>query len=395
MATTKNVKILNDAPYNSINFFTISFIDPNNYKDADDVPEASNIPVRGFIVYNAYNLESQAHDDIPLIKGELAEHDITVGEIGKFYKWNDRENASKIEYGRKELNDMETARREEKEKMEIVAEQLQNDKFKPGYRSPATNSKDKLKESLLKKSLQRGYITTEEYQIKMNGGQVVKKEKLKLTGEKFLEMIANIEKETTDHLKEHDSAYEYGCISFFDPKVYKGLVDFCFKIRGVHESLVEIDERIANLKKKYPNDNISRFPVGKWCPFPIGVGLQDVDVGKQLNYIMKLHIEHLKVEKVQFEERKEKMLAEVKKENEKTKKNQDTAPETKEKQKKTGKPLLEKMNEDISKPVFNPKDTDDIMELYEFLKDDEVEGFNPTSGNKMAVTKDGNFEEVE
>jgi Mg/Co/Ni transporter MgtE len=107
---------------------------------------------------------------------------------------------------------------------------------------------------------------------------------------------------------------------------------------------------------------------------------------------MKLHIEHLKVEKEQFDKRKEKMLEEVKKDNVKTKENQASAPVSKEKPKKEK--IVKKIDETVPRPIFNPKDMDDINELYEFLKDDEVEGFDPSSGKRMAVTKDGEFEEI-
>jgi len=375
------VRLINDAPYNGINFFSISFVDPINYKDAIDIPDASKLTTRGFVVYDGYNLEDQANDHVKKIKKTHVEHDITIGEVGKLHEWNDKENADKIEYQRKELNQMEIARRENIEKMKVVSEQLQNDKFKPGFRPEAVNEKEKTRERILKTLLSNGKITPDDYHAKLKGIAVIPKKQI--SSLEKIEIMERVNAETNDNLPEFtDSAFEFGCISFFDPIVYKGLTKFCFKIRGFADSKEEINIRIANLKRIYPHDNIHRFEIGKWCALP---GPDTIDANKELNYMMKLHIQHMSVEKEQFDVRKKKMLEEIEKEKADVKSKQSTAPAPIEKPKKPS--FITKEKEQDGKDLFNPRDKPDIDMLTKFLEEDAGAGFK-VKGNKT-MTVDG------
>ena len=386
---SKPIKLINDAPYNGINFYTISFIDPDNYKDAEDIPEAQHLQVRGFIVYGGYNLETQASDHIRQIKEDETRHDITIGEVGKIYQWNDRENAEKMEYGRKELNDMEISRRENVEKQKVVLEQVKHDYAK--YNK--TEQIDKMKDHLRKVALQRGIITTDDYEKKMKNGKNITPKK-QLIGDDYLKMIKNInDQSNNDYLFERPvDTFEWGCVSFYDPSIHKGLVKFCIKLRGLSETEEQIDQRIKDLKKLYPNDNISKFPVGKWCAIPIAIknllgSTSDSnlmpDLGKQLNYMMYLHNNHIEIEKTQFEERKKKLVREARREQQSVKKNQATAEPTPEKPKK--KSMFERLDGDDDMPVFDSKDKSDIDELASYLEDVGVKGFTIDS-KKMEVT---------
>lgn len=386
MSSSKiGTKILNDAPFENINFFTMSFIDPVNYEDAEDIPDAKFLTTKGFIVYDGYNLSDQAKNNAKEIKETFPHHDITVGDVGKVHEWNDRENAEEIEYSRKELNDMERARRDNAEKLKVVSEQMQNDKFKPGYRSKEVNEREKRKERVLKKLLSEGKITIEEYNAKLNNIEI--KPKKKISGEDFLAIYGRAQEEMkTDNLPEYNnSTFKFGCISFYDPTIFKGLTKFCFKVRGLCQTPEEIDERITKLKKLYPYDPIHKFEIGKWCALP---GPSTIDPNVELNYLMKLHNDHVKVEKQQFDERKSKMLADIEKEKAATKANQATASEPKEK------PKSKSFVTESKTTLFNADDKPMIDKLRDFLQEDASEPFNIKTEKAMQINPDGTTEDI-
>jgi len=339
-------KIGEDAPFGDINWCSISFLNPQK------IEKINYLDMKGFKIYNGYNNFESATNDVNRIKSIKKDFDIYVANIGKLYAWDDATKAEQIEYEDDKLNELEKTRKENIDKVKLMSEQFKNE-FKKHNEDFNAERKKKQIEKLRNKLLSKGLITKKEMEIIDEEMKACEINQKKITDNPSL--INEVEEcWKTDYLDESvESAFKYGCISIYSSKYIAGLKDTCFKIRGLFETMPEVEKRIKKLKQLNPDDRIYTFMVGKWCPYTE----LDIEEDKQLkflNFIMKNHLDNIDVEKKEFEKRKEIMQKQTPKKPKKEKNKTKNIPEV---------PNI---------PTMKPEDNDNIEKIYNFLDDPEL-----------------------
>ncbi|MEM0354128.1 MAG: DUF5832 domain-containing protein [Thermoplasmata archaeon] len=374
MSKYKTYKVLpsidEDAPFNNICWYTVSFLDPQKIDHIDFME------VRGIKVHNGYTTPELASEDAKKIKNKKKEHDVFIAQIGKVYAWNDDTRTESIEYDNNKLNELEKTRRENMDKLKLMAEQFKNER-KANFANH-NERREQQRKKIQQKLYERGLITKQEFDLlQEDGSKSIKK--IRENAAKMEKITAEIDEAfKVDYLDENDPVgFKYGCISIYSPKKIKGLKIFCFKVRGLFETMDENEQRIQELSKKYPNDRIYRFEVGKWCAFSERDDIEPNVLLKQLNYCMKCYLDKLIREKEEFEKRKE----ELKKKTEQETKTNQTICRRQRHQKKN-----RRNDKNISqiKDAFlgNPEDDAVIQKITQYLDDPELRNKFPIDPSK-------------
>ncbi|MEM3061968.1 MAG: DUF5832 domain-containing protein [Nitrososphaerota archaeon] len=370
MSKYKTYKVLpsidEDAPFNSVSWYTVSFLDPQKIENLDFME------VRGIKIHNGYTSPEMASEDAKKIKKKKKEHDVFIAQIGKVYAWNDDTRTESIEYDNDKLNELEKTRRENMDKLKLMAEQFKNERRT--FFANHNERREQLRRKIQQKLYERGLITKQEFDLlQEDGSKNVKK--IREDAAKMEKIMAEMDEVfKVDYLDENDPVgFKYGCISLYSPKKIRGLKIFCFKVRGLFETMDENEQRIQELSKKYPNDRIYRFEVGRWCAFSERDDIEPIFLLKQLNYCMKCYLEKLAREKEEFEKRKEELQK-------KTEQESKTIRATNRRQRRQKKVREDDKNVSQNKDVFlgNPEDDAVIQKISQYLDDPELR-------NKFAV----------
>lgn len=380
-------KIEDDAPFGNINWCTISFITPQK------IEKTKYLDVKGFKIHNGYNTWDQANDDAKKVKERKKEHDVYLSEMGKIYAWDDATKADSIEYDDNKLNELEKTRRENADKLKLMHEQFKNE-YQTLYQNTNDDRRTKTMKRMQQKLYDRGLITQKEYEMIQDDVKPVKnvQEEIEIRKKMAVEIDESYQ---TDYLDENDSTgLKFGCITIFSPQYIKGLNTLCFKIRGLFQTMTEVQKRIGKLKTLYPNDRIYTFEVGKWCSFTELDNLPPILLLKQLNYGMKCYLENLVHEKEEFEKRKDNLKAKTEQEQKIVKaKNRRERRKAQREAKKSGKKVDDQeatpsteinraesgQNKyEIPSPVEpvpsigNPEDEEAIKSIMDYLDDPEL-----------------------
>lgn len=328
-------KLINDAPYGNINYYTISLL------YLDEFP----LDIYGFKVYNGYTNLDQASEDAEKIRSKNSNHDVMVCETGKIYSWKGSDSQKTI-YDNEKLNKMELKHRENADKAKLLHEQYNNER-------KIYDKKTKIQERLRNKLYERGQISMKEYNMLNHDINKTKdNENIAKNYSKIIEEAKNLK---IDYLDENEEvALRYGCISVFNNRTLKGLKEnlILFKIRGLFETQEKAIKRRKQILKDLPNDNIIIFEISKWCPYSIN----DEDLlAEKLNYLMKKYLDEIENRNKEFKERQNEVQEKKETKQKKSKKNKKT--------KKTN-------NKDYS--IGIKEDDEKIEKLIEFLEDDEV-----------------------
>lgn len=292
--------ISNDAPCGNINFCSISFV------SASKIERLAHMNVFGFKVHNGYNTEEATREDIQKIKEKNDNYDIFTAEMGKIHAWDDVTKVDAIEYKNQKLNDLEQKRRENADKRELVEKQMQNESSK-GYVQKRTSEQIKRQSRMLEKLHVKGLISKQEFdkvtEIEASSIIVRTKEELEQIESEIGEASA------IDYLDENEPVgLKFGCISIYSPKHISGLEFLCFKIRGVYETMVEVNKRVRRLKELSPSDRIYKFEVGKWCAFTENDFIDQQKLNFELNYCIKCYLDQMQIEKDEFTKRKDSLI---------------------------------------------------------------------------------------
>ena len=382
--------IQSDGPYGHVNWINISFLTPQK------IEKTKHLDVIGLKIHNGYASEELATSDAKVIRSKNKNHDTYTIEMGKLYPWDDVTLSDAIEYGDSKLNELEKNRRENADKLNLMREQFKNE-----YSNFPINSNNDRKRKqfnrIRQKLYKEGKITKTEYELMQDKNKPLNE--IKAEAEIKEKMIVEIDEAwKTDHLDENESvALKYGCGSIFTPKRVGNLKQICFKIRGLFETIDELTNRVAELKKKYPNDPIQTFELGKWCVDSDSKTMTDETKLKQLNYAMKYHIEHLSTEEEEFLKRKKTMKEDAENHAKLTAINNKKAQRKANRDARSGKKNNTDSTTDTAQTDLKPKSqpkpkpksqsqsseihslgngTDDkpIRQLMNFLNDDELRG---------------------
>lgn len=309
MSNNKKYKIIsnieNDAPSGDINWCTISFLTPQKRDNT------KYLNVYGFKVHNGYNSSEIAEFDAKAIKDKNNKHDVYISQLGKLYAWDDATKTDNVSYDNNELNELEGTRRQQADKIKLMAEQAVNE-HKTIYANTDANRLKAQRDSMRKKLYDKGMITKQEYELMQNEDKPQKEIKAmaSVIDQMNLEMDKCVD---TDYLDENEpTALKFGCLSIYSPKRIGGLKTLCFKIRGMYQSQDKLQKRIKELHKLYPNDRIYTFEIGKWCPYCEDDSADKSLLDKKLNYAMKCHLDSIDVEEDEFLKRKDTKKAEAK-----------------------------------------------------------------------------------
>lgn len=311
--TTNNKKfkiitsIEDDAPAGDINWCTISFLTPQKLE------KIKYLDIRGFKVHNGYNTGELANDDAKKIKEKSQNHDVYISQLGKIYAWDDATKTDCVEYDDEKLNDLEKTRRENIDKIKLMSKQFENE-YKTIHANTNAERMETQRKRIQKKLYDKGLITQKEYEMIQEENKPVKEIKeMSISLEKINAELDECYK--TDYLDENDPiGLKYGCISIYSPQHIKGLKTLCFKIRGLFQTMPELNKRVKKLQTLYPNDRIYRFEIGKWCPYSENDTIDGLVMLKQLNYSMKYYLDNLEHEKEEFEKRKDSLKSQTEQE---------------------------------------------------------------------------------
>jgi hypothetical protein len=355
--------IENDAPFGSIPYYSITFLTPQRIEGLE------NIPIKGFKVHQGYSVESDGKKNLKLIKESNDRHDTYLADMGKLYAWDDSTKVDEVEYGNTKLNDLERTRRENVDKLKLVREQFGNEynKSRAKQENPRqTNARKRLQERLYKK----GLISREELDMITEKNTTLKQVEREMEQLNQLYIDAD-EAWKDDYLEENAScALKFGIISIYSPKHIGGLKTLCFKVRGLFQSVREINKRVRELEQIYPKDTIYKFEIGKWCPYTDSDGMEHDKQLKLLNYAMKCHNENMENEQDAFHKRKEDLIkaaeneGNIKKRNNKQNKQKGIVTNDEKKLPK----------KDILPDMGTPEDADNIYILANFLNDSRSMG---------------------
>ena len=347
--------ISDDAPYGYVNWFIISFLTPQKLEDLRP------FDVKGFKIHNGFSSYDTVEAGAKKIKQKYPNHDVFVAEMGKIYSWDDVSKTDAVHYDDSKLTSMEKSRREDMDTIKLLTKQKMIDMKEPIRRDSQKSTA--LRQRFLQKLHAKGKISKLEMDNILMRESNENKQKcdsdaLKILNEKAKECVE-------DYLTENDpTGLKYGCISIYSPKTIKGLSHLCFKVRGLSESLNQIQKRVRHLTQVYPDDKIYLFEVGKWSAFSESDDSDHEELNQQLNYCMKHYLENLKKETEAYEERKKEMIADKTAVNKVDDPLEDDVP----------------VQEDI--PSFgNKEDDENVKRMMEWITDKELV-------NKYSVKKE-------
>ena len=357
---TKNYNVIDtiaaDAPYGNVNWCTISFFTPNK------LDSLKNIQVAGFKVHNGYNTSEQAESDARKIREKQANHDVFVLEMGQIYPWDDATRSDNVEYSNKKMSKFEFQRRENADKARLLSEQLANDSSK----ADGNTRLDRQRERLKKKLLSRNIVSKRDMEVLESKKQVISQTP-PISPELANDIIKTLD---TDYLDANDpTGLKYGCITIFSSDKIGGLKLDCFKIRGMSDNIDEINARSDSLKKTYPHDQIAIFEVGKWmCR---NIREHTVDPLAQLNYSMKMYLQHLDKLQQDFDKRKERDTSKAERA-----KDRNVKKNKKNKKKRTARNAGTTVSQSRSHEGHYISDADrsQIDELFNYINDDSLQG---------------------
>lgn len=329
--------ISDDAPHGCINWFTISFLTPQKMEGFE------TYDVRGFKVHNGYTSQEMIKEDIAKLKQTHREHDIFVSQLGKVYAWDDLSKVSELIYDNKKLTSMKKAQQEDLETLKVIYQQKAIDtKIKPNDDAKRANA---TRQKILQKLHAQGKISKIELE------SLSKKEEKPDSASNIQDLDAKALEITEDYLTESEPVgLRYGCISIYSPKTIKGLKTLCFKVRGLYETIGELQDRVSRLQATSPLDNVYLFEVGKWTPISEDIKIAPALSEKRLNYCMLKYHEWFENQTKEFEENKKTLLESAK------------VVETKKTKKKP------------TTTFGNTKDDANIEQLIEWMNDPELEG---------------------
>lgn len=385
--TDKKYKIIDtippDAPFGYINWVTISFLTPQKSE------KTKFLDVIGFKIHNGYTIEEIANADAKRIKSINKYHDLFSAELGKLYEWDNLAQSENIEYEDSKLNDLEKTRRENAAKLKLMREQFNNEKSN-GINPNANSSSNSVRmQEQLKRMRQKlykeGKITKKELELMQEKNKPLSE--IKVEAEEKVRIEAEAEEAfKVDYLDENEPVpLKFGCISIFTPKSVGNLKHPCFKIRGLFQTSEELEARISQLEKLYPDDRIHRFNIGQWTVYSDSTTIDGSQMLKQLNYAMKCHLESIATEKEDFEKRKDTMTTNAENEAKATKiKNRKERKKAKKQAKKpdqdpvpvqTPTSAPTKSIADVASTNHALQDGPDaaaIQNIMDFLRDDEL-----------------------
>lgn len=359
-------EICDDAPFGDINWVTVSFLTPEHIKGLE------SFQVFGLKIHNGYNDVGFANDDAKKIKAENPNHDVFVVKTGGVYAWDDTTKSEAFEYDNKNLNDLESNRRENEDRLKLVKEHLINEKTAAIEKITKTET---TRNRLRQKLYERGLITKDEYEMIKESKK--KDSTVKESVDKYYDEIEECSK--TDYLSENKKvALEKAIITIFSPKYIGGLNERCFKIRGLFQSDKKLIKRLRQLRSLYPQDRIHTLEIGKWSGFSEDETLDDETILKQLNFCMKKYLDQLKNEEEEFNKRKDEMMSKTEQEENTKKKLNRRERRNNAKKVKNTVPKKERKESDSS---IKTEDDQNIEDILNYLEDDELK-------DKYAVNKD-------
>ena len=362
-----------DAPHGNIVYCTISFLSP------EKMEKTKYLKTRGFKVHNGYSNIASGQDDIRKIKNKNSNHDVFMAHIGKAHAWDDTSRTDNVQYDNEKLNDFEKNRREHADKLKLMKEQFVNE-FK--YNVPVSNKLEARLERMRKKIYEKGLITKKQYESMNEEEKPEKNAPVKI--EKMLEEIEECDK--NDYLDVNTPvAFKFGCITIYSPKYIGGLKMLCFKINGLFVTEGQLQRRVERLKKTNPDIRMYTFEVGKWIPYTELDEMGSDIMLKELNYLMKCHLDHIKNEEVEFEKRRNEMqkcteqeskMTKGKNRREKRKQNAKGGNVQKEDKDTRGTKEISSGNKNTvterTMSMGNAEDDEAIRKIYEFLEDQEL-----------------------
>jgi len=384
--TDKKYKIIDtippDAPFGYINWVTISFLTPQKSE------KTKFLDVIGFKIHNGYTIEEIANADVKRLKSINKKHDIFTAELGKLYEWDNLAQSENIEYDDIKLNDLEKTRRENNDKLKLMREQFNNE-----HTNGLPNQKNDRTQEQLKRMRQKlykeGKITKKELELMQEKNKPLGEIKIEAAEKARLETEAE-EAYKTDYLDENEPVpLRFGCFSIFTPKTVGNLKLTCFKVRGLFQTEEDLNTRIEQLEKLYPNDRIHRFNIGQWTVYTDSTTIDGLQMLKQLNYAMKCHLDTLETEADEFEKRKTEMKTEAeakakltnmqnRKEKRKAKKKAKTQPKTDQTNQpvsaSTPAPAKKSAGNAVTHSLRDGEDNVAIRNIMDFLRDDELTG---------------------
>ena len=315
--------ITNDAPFGDVNYMTVSFLTPQKIKKTE------LFDILLIKIHNGYGNSEQAKDDGSKIKESNDNHDVYICEMGRLYGWDDKTKVDEFDYGNKKQNELEKSRKENEDQAKLL-----NDHMGKQLNIKINNTHEKInaiRQRMQNKLYQRNEITKQEYDMLTND-----KSLNRTTVKNKIDTLNSLASEIDDTYKNDyldegiEQSLKYGCMTIFFPSHIKNLNHTCFKIRGVFQTIDELQTRINNLQSLYPHDKIYTFEVGKWCVISeLGETSPD-NILKYANYAMKCYLDNLENEKGEFEKRKKESvdttstINDVKKK--KSRKNKKSAP---------------------------------------------------------------------
>jgi len=378
-----------DAPFGHVHWLTMSFLTPQKLE------HTKYLDVIGFKIHNGYGAEEIADSDAKKIKDGNKRHDVFPLELGKLYPWDDISKAEELAYDDDRMNDLEQKRRENADKLKLMREQFKNENYNfpvnPNDKRK-TETADRLRNDLYKK----GKITKKEYEMMQERNKPLSEIKHEAAERERLDTEA-VEAYATDYLDINEEVpLKYGCISIFTPKTIHNLKEPCFKIRGLFQTVEDLDDRIAQLQKLSPDDRIHKFEVGRWYVYS-DADLEGDVLLRQLNYAMKCHLDLLDKEAAEFADRKDKLKSEaeakakgqnISNKKERRKEKRDERKKRKEEREKaanqpvgSAEPNAQSAptptKDDYVKTVHSLRegvDNESILNLMEYLNDDELLG---------------------
>lgn len=397
--------IEDDAPFGDINYFNISFV------SSEKIEKTKWMNIRGFKIHNGYNSGEMADSACEEIRKAYTNYDVFVGKTGKLHPWDDATKTDTTKYDNKKLNDMEKARKENVDKIKLMNEQFNNEfKYKTIKPNLAVDRMDKERKRINQKLYNMGKISKREAEMLEQQELVTKK--LKKEPKNMDEIKKEIEEcFKTDYLDENPpTALKYGIITVYFPKYIKNLKSIHIKIRGLFQSMGEMNRRVRQLEKLYPKDRIYKFEIGKWCALSDDDNISELEKNKQLNYLMKCYLDNLKHEAEEFEKRKEELTEKNKQEqivkkiqnrSERRKAEREAKKNPKEKSTDsipkntaTTENFSKKLDSDMESKhcedtpfVENKEDEEAIQRIVDFLEDPELTNKYSVDKSKLQTVK--------
>lgn len=377
--------IVDDGPHGNINWYTISFLTPQN------IEKLKYTDIKAFKVHNGYNSYEIATSNAKEIKNYQSIHDVYVCQMGKIYAWDDVSRSESMEYDDEKLNDLEKTRKQNEDKVKLMRETFKNE-FKTNSLAVEKTKADIVRKRLHRKLYQKGKITKSEYEKMTQTATVSDSD----TVRKAMDLV-NKEMETTnecDYLLENPpSALKYGCITIFSPKKIGGLQTLCYKLRGLYETPEKLRRRVNELQEIYQEDTVHTFEVGKWSAFSETANNDSGYMLKLLNYSMKCYIDNIESERVEFGKHQEQLKTNSDKPANGTAEiinpNPSLSRQTKRKNarsrtKKTNKTGLTNKS---AESYLAPEHKEDIDNIYNIINDPELEGRYSNYSNGSTETQ--------